>query len=252
MAQQGAEVVKLEDPASPDPIRDYPPLADGLSVYHAALNAGKRSLAIDYRSEAGRALVLQLVKEMDVVIEQFRPGVMEAFGLGYATLKEANPRIILVSITGYGQQGPMAHLPGHDINYLSYSGLLDGLRAADGNPIMPTAQLADVAGGSMMAPQRHHHRPAAPRTHRSGPACGCGHDRSPAPPQRPAPWPKSGPQADMMPTSRANWHRTTGIAARMAGTWRSERWSPSSGNGSASWRAAPTGRHASSMPTSSH
>ena len=151
MAQQGAEVVKLEDPASPDPIRDYPPLADGLSVYHAALNAGKRSLALDYRSEAGRALVLQLVKEMDVVIEQFRPGVMEAFGLGYATLKEANPRIILVSITGYGQQGPMAHLPGHDINYLSYSGLLDGLRAADGNPIMPTAQLADVAGGSMMA-----------------------------------------------------------------------------------------------------
>ncbi|MCF8258945.1 MAG: CoA transferase [Flavobacteriales bacterium] len=151
LAQQGAEVLKVEDPSSPDPIRDYPPIKNGLSVYHEALNAGKRSLALDYRKSEGRELLLKLVGNSDVVIEQFRPGVMEAFGLGYETLRKANPGIILASITGYGRTGPMAGLPGHDINYLSYSGLLDGLRDADGNPVIPTAQLADVAGGSMMA-----------------------------------------------------------------------------------------------------
>lgn len=151
LAQQGAEVIKVEDPASPDPVRDYPPLKDGLSVFYGALNAGKRSLALDYRREEGRAALLRLVEKSDVVMEQFRPGVMDAFGLGYEALRKANPRIILISITGYGQQGPMAHFPGHDINYLSYSGLLDGLRDSAGNPVMPTAQLADVAGGSMMA-----------------------------------------------------------------------------------------------------
>lgn len=151
LAQQGAEVIKVEDPSSPDPIRDYPPIKNGLSVYYEALNAGKRSLALDYRKDGGRELLLKLVKDADVVIEQFRPGVMEAFGLGFDSLRKINPNIILVSITGYGQTGPMADFPGHDINYLSYSGLLDGLCDADGNPVIPTAQLADVAGGSMMA-----------------------------------------------------------------------------------------------------
>jgi len=151
LAQQGAEVIKVEDPSSPDPIRDYPPMKEGLSVYYQALNAGKRSLALDYRKDEGRELLLRMVKDADVVMEQFRPGVMNAFGLGFETLRAINPKIIMVSITGYGQTGPMADFPGHDINYLSYSGLLDGLRDADGNPVIPTAQLADVAGGSMMA-----------------------------------------------------------------------------------------------------
>lgn len=151
LAQQGAEVIKVEDPASPDPIRDYPPLHDGVSVYYAALNAGKRSLAIDFRSVEGRQIIYRMVQQVDVVIEQYRPGVMAAFGLDYASLKQINPKIIFVSITGYGQTGPMAHFPGHDINYLSYAGVLDSLRNADGTPIIPTAQIADIAGGSMMA-----------------------------------------------------------------------------------------------------
>lgn len=152
MAQQGAEVIKVEAPHSPDTVRWMPPTkADGNSVFYHALNAGKKSLSIDYRSEAGREAILKLVESADVVIEQFRPGVMEAFGLGFGTLKKRNPKIILVSITGYGQTGEMAQKPGHDINYLSYSGVLDGLRDSHGNPVIPQAQLADVAGGSMMA-----------------------------------------------------------------------------------------------------
>jgi alpha-methylacyl-CoA racemase len=151
LAQQGAEVIKVEDPSSPDPIRDYPPLKDGVSVYNSALNNGKKSLAIHFRTEEGKAILHQLVKDMDVVIEQFRPDVMKVFGLDYQTLKGLNPRIIMVSITGYGQTGPMAHFPGHDLNYLSYSGILDGLRDSNGTPVIPTSQLADVAGGSMMA-----------------------------------------------------------------------------------------------------
>ena len=151
MAQQGAEVIKVESPNSPDPVRFYPPLKDGVSVFYSTLNAGKKSLSIDYRSNEGKEAILKLVETADVVIEQFRPGVMEAFGLGYETLKKRNPKIILVSITGYGQTGDMASMPGHDINYLSYSGMLDAQRDTKGNPIISAAQLADVAGGSMMA-----------------------------------------------------------------------------------------------------
>lgn len=151
MAQQGAEVIKVESPASPDPVRHYPPMKDGVSAFYAALNAGKRSLSVDYRNEAGRDALLRLVESADVVVEQFRPGVLDAFGLGYAALRQRNPRIIMLSITGYGQQGAMADMPGHDLNYLSYSGVLDGLRDSNGNPLIPQAQLADVAGGSMMA-----------------------------------------------------------------------------------------------------
>ncbi len=151
MAQQGAEVIKVESPQSPDPVRFYPPMKDGVSVYYSILNAGKKSLSVDYRSDDGRDAILKLVETADVVMEQFRPGVMEAFGLGYETLRAMNPEIILVSITGYGQTGEMAATPGHDINYLSYSGMLDAQRDSNGNPIISAAQLADVAGGSMMA-----------------------------------------------------------------------------------------------------
>ena len=152
MAQKGAEVIKIESPNSPDSVRWMPPTKeDGNSVFYHALNAGKKSVSVDYRTESGREAILKLVETADVVIEQFRPGVLDAFGLGFVELKKRNPRIILVSITGYGQTGEMAAKPGHDINYLSYSGVLDGLSDSNGNPVIPKAQLADVAGGSMMA-----------------------------------------------------------------------------------------------------
>ena len=151
MAQQGAEVIKVGSPQSPDPVRLYPPMKDGVSVYYNALNAAKKSISLDYRSEEGRQAILKLVETTDVVVEQFRPSVMEVFGLGYESLRKRNPKIILVSITGYGQEGEMSSWPGHDINYLSYSGMLDAQRDSDGNPVISAAQLADVAGGSMMA-----------------------------------------------------------------------------------------------------
>lgn len=152
MAQQGAEVIKVESPKSPDSVRWMPPLAeDGNSELYNALNAGKKSISVDYRADDGQDAILNLVETADVVIEQFRPGVLQAFGLGFEALKKRNPRIILVSITGYGQTGEMASMPGHDINYLSYSGVFDGLRDSIGNPVIPKAQIADVAGGSMMA-----------------------------------------------------------------------------------------------------
>jgi len=151
MAEQGAEVIKVESPKSPDPLRFYPPMDGNVSAFHKALNAGKKSLSVDYRSEEGLAQILKLVETADVVIEGFRPGAMQAFGLGYEQLKSRNEKIILVSITGYGQLGEMSATPGHDINYLSYSGVLDGLRDSNGDPVMPNSQLADVAGGSMQA-----------------------------------------------------------------------------------------------------
>ncbi|MFT5054267.1 MAG: alpha-methylacyl-CoA racemase [Oceanospirillaceae bacterium] len=151
MAQQGAEVIKVESPHSPDPVRFYPPMKNGVSVFYSALNAGKKSISLDYRSDEGREQILKLVESADVVMEQFRPGVMGKFGLGYDQLKARNPKVVLVSITGYGQEGEMANMPGHDLNYLAYSGMLDGLRDKDGAPAIPKAQLADVSGGSMMA-----------------------------------------------------------------------------------------------------
>lgn len=150
MVQQGAEVIKVESPHSPDPIRFYPPMKNGVSVFYSALNAGKKSISLDYRSDEGREQILNLVESSDVVIEQFRPSVMSKFGLDYKTLKARNPKIIMVSITGYGQEGEMANRPGHDLNYLALSGLLDGFRDKHGTPIIPQGQLADVAGGSMM------------------------------------------------------------------------------------------------------
>ncbi|MFC2176763.1 CaiB/BaiF CoA transferase family protein, partial [Bacteroidota bacterium] len=151
IAQQGAEVIKVESPQSLDSVRFYPPMKDGVSVYYTTLNAGKKSLSIDYRSAEGREAILKLVETADVVIEQFRPGVMNAFGLAYEALKKRNPKIILVSITGYGQTGQMASVPGHDINFLSYSGMLDAQRDTYGNPILSAAQIADIAGGSLVA-----------------------------------------------------------------------------------------------------
>lgn len=151
MAEQGAEVIKIESPTSPDPLRFYPPMDGNISVLHATMNAGKKSLAVNYRSEEGLEQILKLVETADVVVEGFRPGAMQAFGLGYEQLKCRNPKIVLVSISGYGQEGEMSAVPGHDINYLAYSGMLDGLRDSNGDPVIPGSQLADVAGGSMAA-----------------------------------------------------------------------------------------------------
>ncbi len=149
MADMGAEVIKIEAPKFYDYARDFPPHKGGESAGYLAFNRSKRSLSIDYAAPEGKAILLDMVKGADIVMEQFRPGVMAKMGLGYEDLKKINPKIIYVSITGYGQTGPYAQLAGHDLNYITLAGLLSGnLHEA---PQMPLVQMADIAGGSYMA-----------------------------------------------------------------------------------------------------
>lgn len=149
LAGLGAEVIKIENAESPDAIRNYPPLLSGQSVFYLALNSGKRSLTLDLYKEEDKALFCQLIQTADVVMESFRPGVMEKIGIDYEKMRTLNPRIIYVSVTGYGQSGPYAQAAGHDLNFIGYSGLL-GMTGAD-TPIIPGGQVADVAGGAYMA-----------------------------------------------------------------------------------------------------
>lgn len=151
MADMGADVLKIEDPGSPDYIRGFPPFIENQSAFYLSLNRSKKSLAINYSSAEGRETIYNLVKTADMVFEQFRPGVMAAMGLGYDNLKKQNPKIIYVSITGYGQTGPYAQQAGHDINYIGYSGLLATTGEKGRTPVIPGGQIADVAGGSYMA-----------------------------------------------------------------------------------------------------
>ncbi len=151
LADMGAEVVRLESPGRPDMVRMLPPLEDGVSACHAYLNRSKKSLAVDLKKPEGVELVKKLVQQYDIVVEQFRPGVMDRLGVGYEALKAANPRIIYCSITGYGQDGPYKDRAGHDMNYLSIAGITgyNGRKASGPAPI--NVQVADVAGGSYHA-----------------------------------------------------------------------------------------------------
>ncbi|MEN8137334.1 MAG: CoA transferase [Bacteroidota bacterium] len=150
LGQMGAEVIKIEDPENGDPIRSYPPVENGESLYYLALNRSKRSVALDLYSEEDKNILLSLVEKSDVLIEQFRPGVMKALNLDYDSLKKINPKLIMISLSGYGQFGELYSRAGHDINYMATSGVLDLNRDADGKPVVPDFQLADIAGGSYM------------------------------------------------------------------------------------------------------
>ncbi|MDX2285488.1 MAG: CoA transferase [Bacteroidia bacterium] len=150
LADMGAEVIKIEHPDSPDYVRDAPPQQGGISAYFLALNRSKRSIFLPYGSPEGNRAFLDLVRSADAVVEQFRPGVLEQAGIGYAAAAAVNPRICYVSLTGYGQSGPYSSLAGHDLNYLAYSGLLARNRDASGRPVIPGVQLADIASGSYL------------------------------------------------------------------------------------------------------
>jgi alpha-methylacyl-CoA racemase len=151
MADMGAEVIKIEDPNAPDYVRVFPPFVGGESVNYLAYNRSKRSMFLDYKSEEGRKIFFELVKTADVVVEQFRPNYLDKMGLGYEDAKKVNPKIIYVSVTGYGQTGPYAHLAGHDLNYIAYAGVLGITGEKDSPPTLPGVQLADIAGGSYMS-----------------------------------------------------------------------------------------------------
>lgn len=151
LAQSGAAVIKVEKPGVGDDMRTYHPRSGDDSVNFGMLNRGKRSIVVDLKSEEGRRSILPLIADADVLVEQFRPGVMQRLGLGYEALAQLNPTLIYCSITGYGQTGPKAHQAAHDLNYMAQSGLLGLSRGSDGAPVLPPALLADIAGGAYPA-----------------------------------------------------------------------------------------------------
>jgi len=151
LAEAGAEVVKIERPGLGDEMRHYHPRWGANSSNFALLNRGKRSLALDLKDPRARARLDPLIARADILLEQFRPGVMARLGLGYEALAARNPRLIYCSITGYGQTGPKRDLAGHDLNYIGDTGLL-ALAAGDpARPQVPPALIADIAGGSYPA-----------------------------------------------------------------------------------------------------
>lgn len=147
LADFGAEVIKVESPLG-DPVRHLPPqdLETGLSAAFRALNQGKQSVVIDLKREEGRELLLRLVETADVLMEGFRPGVLDRLGVGAEVCRARNPRLVFCSISGYGQGGPYRDKAGHDLNYLAYSGALSIGTDAEGLPTTPGIQSADVLG----------------------------------------------------------------------------------------------------------
>lgn len=127
-------------------MRYVPPLVDGEGFLFRALNRGKKSITLNLKSDEGQAILLRLVETADVLLESFRPGVMERLGLGYETLAQANPRLVYCALTGYGLEGPYRERAGHDLNYVGLAGLLDLTGPREGPPTIPGTQVADLAG----------------------------------------------------------------------------------------------------------
>jgi alpha-methylacyl-CoA racemase len=156
LADFGADVLKVEDTGMGDYIRWAPPYYEGAedsakSALFLSLNRNKRSIRIDLKNERGREVLLRLVGEYDVVLESFRPGVLDRLGVGYERMREVNPGIVYCAISGYGQTGPKREAAGHDMNYLGLVGLLGLTGARDGEPVQAAGQIADLGGGALMA-----------------------------------------------------------------------------------------------------
>jgi alpha-methylacyl-CoA racemase len=156
LADFGADVLKVEDTGMGDYVRWSPPGYEGAddsakSALFLALNRGKRSIRLDLKSEGGRDVLLRLAREHDVLLESFRPGVMERLGVGYERLREENPGLVYCAVTGYGQDGPYTARSGHDMNYLGLNGLLGLTGDTGGPPVQAAGQIADIGGGSLMA-----------------------------------------------------------------------------------------------------
>jgi alpha-methylacyl-CoA racemase len=151
LAEAGAEVIKIERPGRGDEMRSYVPKFGDDSVNFALLNRGKRSIAIDLKQPGVADRLRPLIQSADIVVEQFRPSVMDRLGLGYEALSAINEKIIYCAITGYGQTGPRAQVAAHDLNYIAEAGMLGLSAGADGAPVLPPALIADVAGGTYPA-----------------------------------------------------------------------------------------------------
>jgi crotonobetainyl-CoA:carnitine CoA-transferase CaiB-like acyl-CoA transferase len=159
LADFGADVVKVEDTGMGDYVRWAPPYYGGdehqslgtRSALYLALNRNKRSIRLDLKSDGGREALLRLVRDADVVLESFRPGVLDRLGVGYERMREENEALVYCAITGYGQTGPNVQRAGHDMNYLGLVGLLGLTGEPDGRPIQSAGQIADLGGGALMA-----------------------------------------------------------------------------------------------------
>jgi len=150
LADFGADVIKIEDPDGGDYIRWWPPFLGKNSGFHVVLNRNKRSLTLNLKKPEGKEIFKRLAATADVVLEGFRPGVMDRLGLGYETLRAINPRLVYCAITGYGAEGPRAQQAGHDINYLALNGVLS-YSGRQGNPTLSGVQVADLGGGALYA-----------------------------------------------------------------------------------------------------
>ena len=156
LADFGADVVKVEDTGMGDYIRWSPPYYEGAelsarSALFLALNRGKRSIRIDLKQDRGKEVLLRLARGADVLLESFRPGVLDRLGVGYERLRNENPGLIYCAITGYGQDGPARDRSGHDMNYLGLNGLLGLTGEPEGPPVQPAGQIADIGGGALTA-----------------------------------------------------------------------------------------------------
>lgn len=151
LADMGADVLRVEAPNRPDYVRGLPPLDGYSSAANSYLNRNKRSITLDLKHPDASEIVKELVAEFDIVVEQFRPGVMDRLGIGYEDLREVNPELIFCSITGYGQTGPYKDRAGHDCNYLAMSGMSSYTGTKATGPVPAGFQIADIAGGSLHA-----------------------------------------------------------------------------------------------------
>jgi alpha-methylacyl-CoA racemase len=151
LADMGADVLKIEEPRGGDYARWYPPFIGDVGAFFGAINRNKRSMTLNLKEPAGKDVLLRLAEKADVLIESFRPGVMDRLGLGYETLKALNPRLVYCSISGYGADGPLRERAGHDLNYMARCGLLDLNGRKDEDPVVAGFQVADVAGGALYA-----------------------------------------------------------------------------------------------------
>ncbi len=152
MAQMGARVIKIEEPAVGDYIRWTPPMQGEYSSFFYLLNRGKESVTLNLKEEEGKEILKELVKKSDVLVESFRPGVMDSLGVGYEVLSELNPQLIYCAVTGYGYTKTFyASRAGHDLNYVSINGIvaLNGTKKT--GPLHLGVQVADIAGGAYMA-----------------------------------------------------------------------------------------------------
>jgi crotonobetainyl-CoA:carnitine CoA-transferase CaiB-like acyl-CoA transferase len=147
----GADVLKIEDPKLGDYMRWWGARVDKQGVSFLMVNRNKKSMKLNLKTDWGKDIFLRLVRQHDVVLEGFRPGVMERLGLGYETLKKENPGLIYCAITGYGHTGPYRDRAGHDLNYLSLAGVLGTIGPKGGPPVIPGVQIADIGGGAMLA-----------------------------------------------------------------------------------------------------